>query len=265
MPDEGQPGPDETRPMPAADETDADATRVQPAPLPGATRSGDAGTASTRPMTPVGEWDPDPRGADGDAWTGRAAVRPPRPDERDLADGDWSVVAPEETPPTGRWWMPIVVGIVGLTLLGVLGYGIYLIVQNSAADVDTPQPTPARTGTVTTTAVTTEPTTQPPTTPTFSTVPTTEPVTTEATVPALRGMPVDDAKAALARSGLSYRVKLLPSDAEPGTVIDSDPPEGRVVPPDTRITLVVAAARPNGTTTATTAPAGTGTAEPGGD
>ncbi|WIM96595.1 PASTA domain-containing protein [Actinoplanes oblitus] len=262
MPDERQPGPDETRPMPAVDETAADATQVGPGPSPGATRSGDAAAASTRPMSPVGDWDPDPRGADDAAWTGRAAVRPPGPDENGYADGDWSIVAPEEEA-TGRWWMPIVVGIVGVTLLALLATGIYLIVRNSRAGVDTPQPTPTQTVTRTvTTAATTEPTTAATTEPTFSAVPTTEPAATEATVPALRGMPVNDAKAALARSGLSYRVILRPSDAEPGTVIDSDPPEGQVVPADTRITLVVAAERTDGPATATTVPTGGATTGP---
>ncbi|BCJ43663.1 hypothetical protein GCM10010168_40280 [Actinoplanes ianthinogenes] len=264
MPDEREPRPDETRPMPAADETVADTPRVEAGPAADATRSGEAAAASTTPMPPVGDWDPDPRAADDGAWTGRAAVRPPRPDENGYPGEDWSVIAPEEEP-AGRWWMPIVVGVVGLILLALLGFGIYLIVRNSAADVETPQPTPTRTQPVTT-APTTEPTSAATTTTTtVSTVATTEPAATEATVPALRGMPVDDAKAALARSGLGYRVIFRPSDAEPGTVIDSDPPEGQVVPPDTRITLVVAAERTDSPTTATTAPNGDATAGPGED
>jgi hypothetical protein len=267
MPDEREPGrdgdvrpPDETQPMPAVDETVADAAQIPPIPPSGGNRSEDAAAASTRPMSPVGAWDPDPREADDAAWTGRATVRAPRPGPSAPAGDDWSVVAPEEEQ-SGRWWMPIVVGIVGLTLLGLLATGIYLIVQNSRADVETPQPTPTQTRT---TAATTPPTTEPTTTPPASTVPTTEPTVTEATVPALRGMPLEDAKAALERSGLRYRAISRPSDAEPGTVIDSDPPEGQVVPPDTRITLIVAAEQ-TGDPTSTTAPTGGGTTEPGGN
>ncbi|GAA2680720.1 Stk1 family PASTA domain-containing Ser/Thr kinase [Actinoplanes palleronii] len=268
MPDERQPGrdgqeprPDETRPMPAVDDTVADvpqASRNQPS---GGPRSGDTSAAETRPMAAAGDWDPDPRGADDSAWTGRAAVRAPRPEQAAASGGDWATIAPEEEPP-GRWWMPIVFGIVGLTLVALLAYGIYVIVQNSGAEVDTPQPTPAQTTTTTAqTAETTPPTTEPP----VSTVPTTEPTSTEAAVPALRGMPLADAKAALDRTGLGYRVIYRVSDAEPGTVIDSDPVEGQLVPPDTRITLVVAAEQTGDPASTTTAPAGGASAGPGED
>lgn len=249
MPDERQPDgdgdgprPDETRPMRPVDD---DATQVQGNQPSGRPRSDD-----------TARWDPDPRGADDELWSGRATVRPPGP-EREEYDGDeWVPARLEEEPPAGRWWMPIVFGVVGLLLLALLGYGIYLIAQNSADEVKTPQPTPARTQTTTT--ETTPPTTEP-TTPPETTVATTEPTDTEATVPALRGMPFEDAKAALERSGLSYRVIQLPSDAEPGTVIDCDPAEGQVVPPDSKVTLVVAAGR-------TDAPTATSTdGEPGGD
>ncbi|WP_436525032.1 PASTA domain-containing protein [Actinoplanes sp. HUAS TT8] len=221
---------------------DDDATRVQPNQPSGRPRSGD------------GAWDPDPRD-NGDLWTGRAAVRAPGP--REDPETEW-VPGPPGEEPSGRWWMPIVVGIVALLLVGLLAFGIYLIVRNSGADVDTPQPTPTPTRAATTAPATTQPTTEPP----VSTAPTTDPAATEATVPALRGMPLADAEAALARSGLSYRVIQLPSDAEPGTVIDCDPAEGQVVPPDSKITLVVAAARTGGPASTTTAPAGSASAEP---
>jgi beta-lactam-binding protein with PASTA domain len=73
-------------------------------------------------------------------------------------------------------------------------------------------------------------------------------------VPALRGLPLADAQAALARSGLKWRVIRRESDAEPDTVIACDPDEGQQVPSDTRVTLVVAIARP-GTSATPTAPA----------
>ena len=47
----------------------------------------------------------------------------------------------------------------------------------------------------------------------------------------------------------------------PGTVIDSDPPEGQEVPPDTTVTLIIAAAQPTTPTTPTTDV----TNQPGGD
>ena len=77
------------------------------------------------------------------------------------------------------------------------------------------------------------------------------------TVPALRGLPLADARAALNRTGLHYRVLYLNSTAAPGTVIDSDPAEGQEVPPDTRVTIVVA--QQGGATTTTGAATATAT------
>ena len=103
----------------------------------------------------------------------------------------------------------------------------------------------------------TTPSTEPTTTEPTPEPSTTEPTKTEVTVPALRGQTLSDARAALDRTGLRYRVLYRDSDATPNTVIDSDPAEGQEVPPDTRVTLVVAKAA-TGTPTATattTAPA----------
>ncbi|AEV81053.1 hypothetical protein ACWT_0039 [Actinoplanes sp. SE50] len=191
------------------------------------------------------DWDPAPQD---DLWTGRAEVRPSAFDQNsDRYEVDEEV----EGEPAGHWWMPIVVGTVGLLLLALLGYGIYVIALHARKPAPTTTVAPAAVTTVPATSAT--PTTAPtttavsvPPTPVETTVVTTEPATTEVAVPALRGMPLADAKIALQRSGLGYRVIGRPSDAEPGTVIDSDPPEGRVVPPDTAITLVVAAGRTGG-------------------
>ncbi|GIE91769.1 PASTA domain-containing protein [Actinoplanes regularis] len=252
MPDERQPSRDGDASRP--DETVADdATQIQPNQPSGRPRSEDTPTAETRPTSPLGGWDPDPRGTDDNPWKGRAMVRPPSTDD------DWTSAGPLEEP-SGHWWMPIVVGIVSLLLLGLLGYGIYLIVGGSGTDLKTPPQVPTQTR-ATATPTATTPTTEP-TTPTFSTVPTTEPTVTEVTVPALRGLPLADAKAVLDSVGLGYRVLQLPSDAEPGTVIDCDPAEGQAVPPDSKIALVVAAARTGSPASTTTAPTGGATTEP---
>jgi PASTA domain-containing protein len=134
-----------------------------------------------------------------------------------------------------------------LVLLAALGWGVYLIVQNAGKN-DTPAPavTTSAPALAPTTVATTAPTTQPTTEPT-TTEPTTQPTTTDPTddavaIPALRGLSVADAKAALQGVGItSTHVIFRPSDAEPDTVIDSDPEEGQEVPPDTRVTLVVSA------------------------
>ncbi len=188
-------------------------------------------------------------------WSGRAEVRSPLPG-RSGYDTDWPVgPVPEQR---DHWWMPIVVGILVLVLLGLLAWGVYVIVQNSGNDSPGPAPTTAATATTAAPTESTEPTTTPTTeptttTPTTTTSSTTDPTTTEVTVPALRGQSLAAAQAALARTGLKSRVIYRSSVAPPGTVIDSDPPEGQEVPPDTTVTLVVAkAATTTPTATATT-------------
>lgn len=67
-------------------------------------------------------------------------------------------------------------------------------------------------------------------------------------------MSVVDARRALDRVGLTYRVIYrLSASAEPGAVIDTDPPEGRRVPVDTEVTLVVAAPQPSSPAVSTSA------------
>ena len=284
---------DETRPFaPSADATRPDATEAElpragadrPAeldatqaglpPIDDATRI-DAAAASTvaqpgprppvrrpRPdatsvMPAADDWAP---GRGNPAWTGRAEVRTPRPGGSAYTEQDeWA--APVIREPRDRWWMPILVGIIALLLLTALGFGIYLIVQNTGGDsgpapVASTTGAPARTATATTpptTAATTEPTPEPSTT---------EPTATEVKIPALVGLSLPEAQAALARTGLSsYKLIYRDNDAPPGTVIGSDPAEGQEVPPDTTVTLVVARQSSPAPTTATT-PAGS-TAGPG--
>ena len=91
------------------------------------------------------------------------------------------------------------------------------------------------------TAPTAEPTTIAPPPATSAATPTTE-TTAAIKIPALKGRSLTEAQSALSSVGLSYRLKYKSvSDAAPDTVIDSDPLEGQEVPPDTRVTLVIAA------------------------
>ncbi len=182
------------------------------------------------------------------AWSGRAEVRTPQPG-RGYPEVDWAASAPPQQ--RDRWWMPIVVGIIALILLGVLGWAVYLIVQNSSGN-ETPTPAtssaaaPAETVTTTTTSPSATPTTTSP-----EPMPsTTEPTSSELTIPALRGLSQAEAQAALRSTGLNYRLIFRSApDVPPGTVIDSDPVEGQEVPPDTTVTLVVAAEPTNTPTT----------------
>jgi hypothetical protein len=241
----GRPRPDETRQFSPFDEGD-DATRIQPPTGPDhpdvSPRSSDPGGLDpTRQMPPV-----DPATAGAAAWAGRAEVRPPGP-RFDTTATEWAVAPPPE--PRGRWWMPIVIGIVALVLLALLGGGIWLIIQAKDRNGGTPAPA------VTTSVAapeTTEPTTQPTTEVPTTTPPTTEPTNTSVTIPALRGLSRSEAQQALSRRRLSSRLRfVISNDATAGTVIDSDPNEGQQVPPDTTVTLVIAvqpSGRPNAST-----------------
>jgi hypothetical protein len=250
--------PDETRPLPPVGDDD-DATRIQGAAggnhPDGGPRSSDAWVFDRTQQQPSVPDDDEtvlhPRGdatsvmppardawaaGEGQApWAGRAEVRPPRPGYQDT---DWTT-STQPAEPRGKWWMPILVGIIGLILVALLGWGVWLIIQAQDNSDQTPAPVPATSAAApATTPPATAPTTEPPTTePT-----TTEPTQTAVTVPALRGLSQQDAIQALSRRGLSSRLRYMSSDdANPGTVIDSDPEEGQEVPPDTTVTLIIAA------------------------
>ncbi|MFG1607150.1 PASTA domain-containing protein [Actinoplanes sp. NPDC049265] len=233
---------DETRQFsPFDDDDDDDRTRVRPSHPDETSPAGDDDRTVVAPhkgetsVMPNQDWK-----ADDAAWAGRAQVRPPRPSREDWTSSeDWSTSEPRE--PRGKWWMPIVVGIVGLLLLGALGWGIYLIATNTDEPSDNPTVPPVSAPAVQTPRTTKATTTRPATTP-----PETEPTTTEPTgptevaVPALLGLSQEEAQAALTRSGFQSRVIYRPSESPAGTVIDSDPAEGQEVPPDTVVTLVIA-------------------------
>lgn len=226
---------DQTRRMPRAE----DQTRIVPS------GADDATTIASPPGSEPGRGPgrepdstavmPPARDRADELWSGRAAVRGPRPGTSTYEQqDDWA--APTVRQSRDRWWMPILVGIILLILLGLLGWGIYIIVQNSGGN-DEPAVTTSSAASVSASA-------------SASASPSSEPATTQATteptgaipIPALKGLAVDDAKNALKAQNLRYRLIYQPSDSPAGTVIDSDPAEGQEVPPDTTVTLVVASA-----------------------
>ncbi|WP_320068390.1 PASTA domain-containing protein [Micromonospora sp. RTGN7] len=218
---------DHTRPLPGpGDETG-------PLPRPGET--------AHQPATPP-------------VWSGRAGVPPPRPaDYREPAGDDWYA----EEQRGRRWWLPILLGILGLLLLGLIGAGLWLALSadDSPGPGGTPsvRPTtaPATTGAPTTEATTAGPSTTPPST-TAAAVP----------MPPLVGLSLSAAERILDQFGIEHRVTDRESDRPPGTVIGTDPGPGESVPAGQEVTLVVAVApapttsavEPTATTTATPTP-----------
>ncbi|MEU7978922.1 PASTA domain-containing protein [Micromonospora sp. NPDC049081] len=227
-----------------------DATRPLPPARPGAGGPPDATARqepadATRPLPPVGGG---PAGSP--VWSGRAGVPPPRPDEpREPAE--WY----GEDQRGRRWWTPILLGVLGLLLLGLVGAGIWLALRAAESPSDeTPTPPPTA---PTTTAPTRAPTTSAPTTAAPTTPPTTPPTTGPAAiaVPPLVGLSQETAENLLGRLGLSSRVQTRESDRPAGTVLSTDPGQGELVSPGDEVTLVVAAEP-------TASPTGAGTATP---
>jgi hypothetical protein len=239
--------------------TGDDATRVQRPVGDDATRVqrpvGDDATRVQRPVgddatrvQPGGGW-----GQEDAAWSGRAGVRAPQR-SADVTGTDWA--DPRAQEPRGRWWMPILVTAVALVLLAGLGWAVYTIARGSqGGEEEQPAPGPTASAPVapppTSEQVTSPPTSVPVTTPPRSEVPS---AAADLTIPALRGLSQQEAQAAMSRAGLNYRLRYIATtDAPGGTVIGSDPAEGRQVPADTVVNVLIAS-EPTRTATATPTP-----------
>lgn len=168
-------------------------------------------------------------------WSGRAEVPA---GIRGGAPPDWY---DEGDYDNGRWWMPILLGVIALFLLAVLGFGVWLIVQASQrgpASGPRPVPTPSATS---------APSPAPQGSPTPSPSITTQTPTTRTTppgavpMPILVGLPEAVAREVLDQLGLTYQVRFRTGSGWPsGTVIETDPRAGIPVLPNQRVTLVVA-------------------------
>ncbi|MEV1155392.1 PASTA domain-containing protein [Micromonospora chokoriensis] len=228
-------GADETapvdrRPAPSPDET-APVDRTVPArpdPSPDETMPIDRSTGT--PADRTAQMPP--------SWSGRAEVRPSRPADA----AEWYV----EEQGGRRWWLPILWGVLGLLLAGLLGGALWLVLANQDDDRDDPGPTPSLPpASATSAAPTTEsPTSAAPTSESPSSSPTTT-APDEVPVPPLAGLPQATAEGLLNRLGLSYRVVYRPSELPPGTVVGTEPEAGTPVPTDDEVLLVVSQARPS--------------------
>jgi hypothetical protein len=201
---------DQTQAFPGGDETSVPSRRG-PAPAPD----------QTTVMPPA------------TAWSGRAEVRPPQ------AGGIRQQVPPDEWEDYDqsgrRWWLPIVLGLVALLLLGALGTGAWLILRNQNN-----KPAPANTGPATPTA-----SAKPSQT---SAAPTTAAATltsapAQVAVPSLAGLSAVQAQGLLRQNQLNYRLAYRSDPNTPvGDVIETDPPAGTQVAPGSQVTIVISAA-----------------------
>jgi len=181
------------------------------------------------------------------AWAGRAGI--PQPGGPGGPPDDGPPDRWQPGPPDGRrWWMPILIGIIALILLGVLAFGLWLILRGDGGP--TPEPSPT-----TPAATTPAPTSAAPTTSSPSPTATTP---AAVAVPILEGLTVAEAGQRLAEVGLNSRLNFVDSDRPADTVLDSDPGPGTQVQPGSTVTLDVSSGPPatpaTPTPTATTTP-----------
>ncbi|HEY3008785.1 MAG TPA: PASTA domain-containing protein [Micromonosporaceae bacterium] len=240
----GGPAPDETAAFPGAGMAPGSRGGDETAAFP----RGDETTAFSRgdetAVVPPGDQTAVLRPAQA-SWSGRAGVPPGGVREGTPADWEGRDLGED-----GHWWLPIVIGVVALLLLGVLGLGIWLAARNSNDRPATPA-TPATSAPVAPTSAAT------------SSVPTTTPArptpskTTAAVsvvVPQLAGLDEATARAILDDLQLQARTQTRQSDTvRAGRVIETEPAAGDSVPPGTQIILIVATAPP--TTAPPTTPA----------
>ncbi len=240
-------------PPPGADATQRIAAADDTRPVP---RTGDAPTAPFDRTAPMDQTRAMPAVTDdaGAAWSGRAEVRtpPPVPPDGTMAGG-WAPVAAE--PPGGRrWWLPILVGVAALLLVGLVGAGVYALTSGNGDD-----PAPAASAQAAPTSA--APTTESPSPEPTSASPSPEEETV--VVPEVVGLTSAKARRALDDAGLTYRLRFRESDEEPGTVLDSRPSVGEQVEAGSRVELIIAREAPTtAPTSATPSPSETGPQQP---
>jgi PASTA domain-containing protein len=233
------PDPDSTAIVPP----DLDATRLTPSVDPDATQAGsgpdNASTHVIRPPTP------DPTEAFAPVpptWRGSAGVRPGGPQSD--ATSTWS---PQQ--PSGRsWWLPSVIGIIGLLIIVGVAYALVRALNDKG------QPAPAISSTPAATATTATPSATPSTvpsappsaspSPSASTSPSASPSASFVVIPStLTGLLFTDVGPELNSMGLKYVLKpQVDTDTSvlPGTVLSTNPSAGASVPLGTVVTIVYA-------------------------
>jgi hypothetical protein len=181
-------------------------------------------------------------------WSARAEV-PTRP-RGATPPAQWDGY---QEPEGGRaWWLPIVLGIIGLLVLAAIAIGAYLLRQDGEG---TPTPTPSATPTSaarTTTSASPSPSATS-ATPSRSAFP---------ALPNLRGKTQAEAEAYLQQNSIAYVIELRETtEAAPGIVVDTDPLPDALITPGTVVKVFVAKAPPSPSESPTT-PSETSTSTP---
>ncbi|GAA2512185.1 PASTA domain-containing protein [Pilimelia columellifera] len=227
------------RPRWAADDTAAvPPIRDNPA---GAAPGGPPDDDATRALPPIGDGTAVlPPVADDGPWQARAEV-PQRSEVTEQTQ--WT----ESEPANDRWWLPLVLGLVGLILLGLVGYGLWLLFGEND-DPATPVVSPSATA-----APTLSPTRSPSPPPSLS-APASQTAAPRVVVPDVTGLSRAEARERLEAVGLAYQLRYRSTgEVDPGTVLETDPAPGARVSRDAVVTLVIAE-RPPATRPSTTSP-----------
>ncbi|MEN3308080.1 MAG: hypothetical protein V7603_4282 [Micromonosporaceae bacterium] len=248
----GAPAPDETARMdPVTDDTAPmdpvgdDTAPMEPVGL-GDTAPMEPVADETAPMEPVRDGGPDatvpvPRTLDQTApmppvpdeaprWAGRAGVTPPTTRPVPAVEPDWPAAGPGQS---RTWWLPILVGIAALALVGLILLGIWLALRGQNAPVVSSSPTVAPSS-----AAAPSPSPSPP--------PSASPSAATVLLPTLRGLTLGDAEQALTSMGLTYTVQnRVDGSLPPGTVSGTQPDANSQVPAGSQVILFVTTAAPS--------------------
>jgi cytoskeletal protein RodZ len=199
-------------------------------------------------------------------WSGRAQVRPP--EQNDLGAGwddppaNWDQAGSEwderERRQSGRLLAPILITLLVLVLLGILAFGVWLVLRSQSSSQNTGTvATPTDSGMTATAQSSTLPAaTLPPTTATEPT----PPVPASVGIPNVSGSDYGGAVATLQALGFQTRRTNRTSTTVPaGAVIGTDPPIGTELPASSTVTIIVSSGSP---TTPPATPTPTRTVQP---
>ena len=206
-----------------------DETRVGSPPVP------DAGPTGTGVL---------PVASDPPRWSARAQV--PQPDRDDDGYGAWSQTEWQEIDEQRRpgSLAPVLITLCVVLLVALIALGVWLSLRGRDTPVTPPSVSPTPAPAVPTTTAPAPTSSAPSPTP-----------AAEVEIPAVRTLSYEEAVARLAAAGFTNVTRVNEvSDLPAGQVIDTNPPAGTRLRPETAIEIRVSTGLPETTTVATTTP-----------